>query len=241
MSLKNFAAYGDLETVLTSFATRIKNAVGRKGTGTNSEIFNDYTRNTASGNYARAEGYRTAAGANCSHAEGSTNTISSAATCSHVEGFDNTVSGNTSHAEGAENTVSGTYSHAEGIGNIISGSESHVEGFHNLVYSDNQHVQGKYNVADSNDKYAFIIGNGTTDDTRSNAFAVDWNGLIYINNAATGVNLATLASTITSLESRLSALENAGFLTSSDLPSMTQAQYDALQTKDKPYYFIVEE
>lgn len=241
MSLKNFAAYGDLETILTSYAARIKNAVGRKGTGTDSEIFNDYTRNTASGNYAHAEGYRTAAGANCSHTEGSTNTISSAGTCAHAEGYSNTVSGNASHTEGTDNTVSGNYSHAEGIGNIISGSESHAEGLYNLAYSDNQHVQGKYNVADSNNKYAFIIGNGTADNARSNAFAVDWNGLIYINNAATGVNLATLASTITSLESRLSTLENAGYLTPSDLPSMTQAQYDALQTKDKPYYFIVEE
>ena len=53
--------------------------------------------------------------------------------------------------------------------------------------------------------------------------------------------LTSYANEIDSIKSRLSALENAGFLTSSDLPSMTQAQYDALQTKDKPYYFIVEE
>lgn len=48
---------------------------------------------------------------------------------------------------------------------------------------------GKYNIRDASDKYAFIIGNGTQDTSRSNAFAIDWNGLIYQNNSTTGVDL----------------------------------------------------
>ena len=39
-----------------------------------------------------------------------------------------------------------------------------------------QFVQGKYNVKDTENKYAHIIGNGTSDTARSNAHTVDWSG-----------------------------------------------------------------
>ena len=39
---------------------------------------------------------------------------------------------------------------------------------------------------------------------RSNAFAVDWNGLIYVGNASTGVNVSQLQSIINS-SNKLSA------------------------------------
>lgn len=41
---------------------------------------------------------------------------------------------------------------------------------------DHQTALGKYNLEDTNDEYALIIGNGTDDANRSNAFAVDWDG-----------------------------------------------------------------
>ena len=145
-------------------------------------------------------------------------------------GNKNKAYGEACYAEGSEN-VSGITpteedptptqpecAHTEGKGNIASGSCSHAEGSGTKASSANQHVQGKYNTEDTASKYAFIIGNGTSD-ARSNAFAIDWNGLIYVNNASTGVNVATLASTIstmsdtiTSLEARIAALEgnNAG-------------------------------
>ena len=148
------------------------------------EIFNNYENsarpNVASGDY--------------SHAEGGNNTASG--TYSHVEGAGNTVSGNYSHAEGGNNTASGTYSHVEGYDNEVSGNYSHVEGEYTIAASDTQHVQGRCNVADTNGKFAFIIGNGTHWDHRSNAFAVDWNGLIYQNNSATGIDLFSLSSNV---------------------------------------------
>ena len=42
---------------------------------------------------------------------------------------------------------------------------------------------GKYNIKDSFSDYAFIIGNGTSDTSRSNAFAVDWNGGMWVTNS----------------------------------------------------------
>lgn len=81
---------------------------------------------------------------------------------SHVEGFETLAKGNSSHAEGAETIAEGNHSHAEGCGTIAKGA--------------NQHVCGKYNVADNNGDYAFIVGNGTDGDHRSNALGIKWNG-----------------------------------------------------------------
>lgn len=118
--------------------------------------------------------------------------------------FRNVASGGFSHAEGKGTRASGHCSHAEGSGTTASGNYSHTEGSDTIAASDYQHVQGKYNVEDSNSKYAFIIGNGTNSNSRSNAFAVDWDGLIYVNNASTGVNVSQLQAVINS-SNKLSA------------------------------------
>lgn len=157
------------------------------------EIFNSYSNNKATGNNSHAEGYGTTASGQASHAEG-TNTVASAF-YAHAEGWGTTASGNTSHAEGSLTAANANYSHAEGY-NTRAGS----------MY---QHVQGKYNVEDSNSKYAFIIGNGTANNNRSNALAVDWEGKIYVNNSATGVDVSDLLARIIVLENKVAALENA--------------------------------
>lgn len=104
----------------------------------------------------------------------------------------NKASGSYSHAEGGYTTASGNYSHAEGNSCIASGYCSHASGRYTLARADTQTAIGKCNVGDNNDTYAFIIGNGSSVSARSNAFAVDWNGLIYVGNSATGVNVTNL-------------------------------------------------
>ena len=56
------------------------------------------------------------------------------------------------------------------------GDNSHKEGLGTIACSDNQHVQGKYNIEDTESKYAHIVGNGSSNTTRSNAHTVDWSG-----------------------------------------------------------------
>ena len=143
---------------------------------------------TASGNYSHAEGHNTTAGGESSHAEGSS-TIASGYV-SHAEGGNTTASGNRSHAEGNNTTAGGESSHAEGSSTIASGYASHAEGYDTTASGDyshaegictiasgtRQHVQGKYNIEDTTNKYAHIVGNGTST-TRSNAHTVDWNGM----------------------------------------------------------------
>ncbi len=184
---------------------KFKNSVGKKTTD-GGEIFNDYEYNVASGSNSHAEGSNAEAAGVCAHAEGDSTTADGAG--SHAEGNSTMASGNFSHAEGSGTTASGVYSHAEGVNTKASGANSHAEGFGSsasgdcshaeggstLASSANQHVQGKFNIEDTNDKFAFIIGNGTDAKNRSNAFAVDWNGKIYQGNSDSGINIADLIS-----------------------------------------------
>ena len=173
--------------------------------GDGAEIFNDYSSNKAIGMYSHAEGVNTTASGQYSHAEGVSTTASGVQ--SHAEGAGTTASGSQSHAEGASSTASGPLSHSEGGGSVASGPLSHAEGncttasgqyshsegYYTKASSNYQHAQGKCNIEDTESKYAFIIGNGTSDTARSNAFAVDWDGKIYVNNATEGVDVSTLS------------------------------------------------
>ena len=172
----------DLSTFVTT-----DNNVGQKTTD-GGEIFNDYENNIATTN-SHAEGNNTIASGAYSHAEGSG--ANASGSCSHAEGSYTTASGNYSHAEGGGTYAKGNYSHAEGGGAYAFGECSHAEGSGTMASSNYQHVQGKYNIEDTASKFAFIIGNGTSS-ARSNAIAIDWNGLIYLNNSETGIDLTSL-------------------------------------------------
>ena len=124
-------------------------------------------------------GYRTKATGENSHAEG-TLTMATGEN-SHAEGTrGTTASGAASHAEGTTATASGLSSHAEGTWTTAQGISSHAEGLHTIANGDNQHVQGKYNIADEANKFADIVGNGTDILERSNAYALDWDGNVYL-------------------------------------------------------------
>lgn len=130
--------------------------------------------NYVSGAKSHAEGLFNKITEGGSHAEGQSNTITSQ--FAHTEGCFNTVSGNWAHAEGGYNTASGYFSHAEGGLNTASKNGSHAEGLGTKASSDYQHTQGQYNKEDAQNKYAHIVGNGTSDTSRSNAHTLDWKG-----------------------------------------------------------------
>ena len=152
----------------------------------------------ASGSYSHAEGSGTIASVGNSHAEGQYTTASGAN--SHAEGNSTTASGNSSHAEGNGTTASGMFSHAEGNNTIAIGSQSHAQNFYTVATENYQTVIGKCNAVDTISgsgttadpyvytgagNYAFIIGNGTANNTigRSNALTVDWEGEIALDLA----------------------------------------------------------
>ena len=164
-------------------------AVGKK-TAEGGEIFNDYTNNKATAQYAHAEGTYTNASGGAAHAEGS---------MTQAKGVN-------SHAEGFSTTAEGDYSHTEGMSSVAKGEAAHAEGHGTYASSKYQHVQGKYNIEDTANKYAHIVGNGTFNELRSNAHTLDWDGNAWYAgsvtvggtyNSETGVvdNAKTLATT----------------------------------------------
>ena len=147
--------------------------VGKRGSD-NSEIFNDYVNNKASGDYSHAEGRGTTASGKYSHAEGDYTTASG--DYSHAEGRGTTASGYSSHAEGSNTVASYNEAHAEGLSTKASGYASHAEGYGTKASGEFQHVQGQNNIEDTKNKYAHIVGNGKDLNTHSNAHTLDWDG-----------------------------------------------------------------
>lgn len=148
----------------------------------------------ASGTAAHAEGGSTASG-QYSHAEGYTSQATVA--YSHAEGYGTIVGkpildedgqpvldkngkptfrGTIAHAEGRKTEVYGNNGHAEGNETIVNGDNAHAEGHGTIASGTAQHVQGKYNVEDTNNTYAHIVGNGTSNTNRKNIHTLDWKG-----------------------------------------------------------------
>lgn len=128
----------------------------------------------AKGEASHVEGNNSLALGKYSHTEGN-QTIASGQS-SHAEGAGSTASGVVSHAEGNQTVASGQASHAEGFKTMAGGNYSHAEGCGTLASSLNQHSEGKYNIEDAERKYIHIVGNGSSDTTRSNAHTLDWSG-----------------------------------------------------------------
>ena len=169
----------------------------------------------ASGNTSHTEGQRTIAEGLHSHAEGHFTKASGDYSHSEGWGLDTypgqkyaLASGVASHAEGAVTTASGYVSHAEGYNTVASGSRSHAQNLSTIAAKTAQTSIGTFNIEDtatttshpdsSQDygDYAFIIGNGTASDARSNALTVDWVGNVEAAGAffANGAEFSKQAS-----------------------------------------------
>lgn len=116
---------------------------------------------------------------------------------SHAEGNMTVASGISSHAEGESTIASGEASHASGKYNVsnafypdwVAGTRYEVGD--KVLYSGvgyrcigaiidvNSFTPSKWEQLPSNTYEAFIIGNGTGENKRSNAFSVDWDGSFH--------------------------------------------------------------
>lgn len=149
-------------------------------TGTGSFSLNRKA-NTTTGTNSFAEGYNGTASGYGSHAEGYNTTASGS--YSHAEGLTTIASGDRSHVEGSGTIASGSVSHAENSHTTARGYYSHAEGYYTIANNRSQHVMGEYNVPDDSTagvhvkgNYVEIVGNGTADDSLSNARTLDWSG-----------------------------------------------------------------
>lgn len=173
--------------------------VNVEASGVNSHAEGSNTK--ASGSCSHAEGRITTASGYASHAEGMVSTASgqychtegygtiSKGDATHAEGRGTTASGFSTHAEGSNTTASGMHAHAEGNNTKAGGVYSHAEGSNTEAKGNTQHVQGKYNVIDESNKYAHIVGGGTSNDKRKNIHTLDWEGNAeYAGDVAATVN-----------------------------------------------------
>lgn len=198
-------------------------AEGRSTSATNSESHAEGYGTEASGSYSHAEGSSTTASGMDSHAEGS-HTVASG-WHSHAEGSGNTATSSAAHAEGYGTNATGNYSHAEGRLSTASGIYSHAQNLDTKATMSAQTVIGTRNIADTTPStavhpsgltdygnYAFIIGNGTADDARSNALIVDWNGgLEMYLDVDSSANASTAATSGTDKD-LFNAIQNLGWV-----------------------------
>lgn len=197
---------------------------------------------TATGDASHAEGSSTTASGSASHAEGR-DTLASGHN-SHAEGSYTTAWGNCSHAEGSSlnkapkmaygnssNTTiinkwksgnftlaKGLSSHAEGKNVLALGENSHAEGVATFANGDSSHVQGKFNIADDGNLYAHIVGNGTSDASRSNAHTLDWSGNAWFAGNVEGKALIISSSTEGSTKKFKITVDDSGTITATEVP-----------------------
>ena len=91
--------------------------------------------------------------------------------------------GNYSHSEGEDTRAYGDNSHSEGQETVAYSHCSHTEGQGTKATGDFSHVQGRYNIEDTDGQYAHIVGNGESDENRSNAHTLDWYGNAWYANS----------------------------------------------------------
>ena len=103
---------------------------------------------------------------------------------SHCEGAQNNASNDYSHCEGRNNTASGYYSHCEGQNNTASSYYTHAGGYHTQADQQSQTAIGEYNTT-SNTNALLSVGNGTSNNSRSDALVVYRDGEVKINSTAT--------------------------------------------------------
>lgn len=158
--------------------------VGSRASGSTvgGSSFAQGTTCTASGYYSHANGWSATASGQASHAEGYGTTASGS--YSHAEGMSTTASGQCSRATGNSTNASGGSSYSGGWKTTSDGAYGFAHGA-KLTAHDCNFVIGHYAKEPTAGNYqkttgdAFLIGNGTSDNSLSNAFRVSYVGATY--------------------------------------------------------------
>lgn len=169
--------------------------------------------NTASGRYSIAMGENTVASGTNSTSMGYQTVANNEGTTAFGNG--SLASGNTATAFGGS-TASGDYSTAMGQGTTASGNRSTAMGYFTTASDRSSLVVGQYNLLGSTvtnsvtnfnlENTAFVIGNGTANDSRSDALTVLFDGTTTIAGDLSINSDARLKANIISLGSTLAKL-----------------------------------
>ena len=192
--------------------------------GTGSFSLNRRT-NSDVGEFSHTEGYEPTASDYCSHAEGCLATASGM--YSHAEGYRTTASGVESHAEGGETTASADDAHAEGHSTKAMHTSSHSQGRGTITGGRCQHVEGSYNIVDTGSgninqpdykgSYLHIVGNGSSDKDRSNAYTLDWNGNGWYQGNVEGLAMIVKSTTPNSTKRFKITVDDSGTISTAEV------------------------
>lgn len=177
-SLNNYASTADASIIkinydVSTLAKTVQSVsssnIGRSGAGEHSEIFNDYTNNTALGNYAHAEGSRTKAQGSYSFAGGYNSTAG---------GDYSFVFGNEAKAEldfgialGYKSKAISRNAIAIGTQNTANGEKSTALGYYLTTYNEGEIALGVNNYSEM-DTVVFSVGNGDPVGAKRNILTV---------------------------------------------------------------------
>ena len=188
---------------------------------------------TASGNWSTAMGYSTTASGDTSTAMGYFTTASGS--YSTAMGYFTTASGSSSTAMGAGTSASGSCSTAMGASTTASGDSSTAMGAGTSASDFASVVIGQYNSSGSSvtnnatsfntANTAFVIGNGTASNAKSDAFKVLFNGDATVSNDLT-VSGDVVISSDARLKSNIVSL-------GSTLPKLLQIDGKSYEMKGK--------
>ena len=103
--------------------------------------------------------------------------------------------GSCSHAEGIRTEASGIASHTQGNITKATATASSAAGNRTVATNEYSHACGKYNadMANNINGTAFVVGNGTGDETKSNAFTVNFDGTVSASGSISGAAAADYA------------------------------------------------
>ena len=216
----SFSMNAQVSTNSTSTPGTYASAMGNGTTASGNESTAMGYDTTASGEASTAMGYSTTASAQSSTAMGRGTTASG--TNSTAMGYGTTASGEASTAMGYGAVASGSLSTAVGRSTTASGYSSTAMGYKTTASDYASVVIGQYNSSGysvtnsasmfSTSNTAFVIGNGTAFNAKSDAFKVMFNGDTTVSNDLTVSgdvvvsSDARLKSNIVSLGSTLSRL-----------------------------------
>lgn len=111
-----------------------------------------------------------------------------------------------SHAEGRFTIASDRYTHSEGYHTKASGSYSHAQNLYTIAGYVNQTAMGKYNSNKSNT--LLEVGNGTSEQDRSNAFEVYNDGHAEIQTQGNTDNSVVIKSEINNKQDKFATLDS---------------------------------
>ena len=177
-SLNNYASTADASIIkinydVSTLAKTVQSVsssnVGRSGTGEHSEIFNDYTNNTALGNYAHAEGSRTKAQGAYSFAGGYNSTA--AGDYSFAFGNEAKAELDFGIALGYKSKAISRNAIAIGTQNTANGEKSTALGYYLTTYNEGEMALGVNNYSEM-DTVVFSIGNGDPVGAKRNILTV---------------------------------------------------------------------